>query len=488
MFTDIVGYTAMGQRNESLSLALVDEQRKLLRPILNRHNGREVKTMGDAFLVEFPSALDAVRCGYDVQRAAREFNISVPDEGRLHLRIGIHLGDVVESQGDVSGDAVNVASRIEALAESGGVCLTRQVYDHVLNKFELPLISLGPKSLKNVSMPMEVYRMVMPWDDERQVLTTQLNKRRIAVLPFANLSQDQNDEYFADGMTEEVISTISKIEEIEVISRTSMMQYKKAPKPIKEVSRELDVGTVLEGSVRKAGNRLRVTVQMIDAERDRHVWADSYDRDLQDIFAIQSDIARRVAEALQVRLLSADRKRLEKPPTSNVEAYNLYLKGKFYSSRGSEEGFKRAIVYYEQAIEIDSNFALAYAELAYSYVQLGFFGMLPSREAGVTAKKYVEEAIRIDDSLAYAHLVMGRIIRNYDWDFAAAAREIMRAIELNPNLAEAYATVPSLCYLAGASTKLSRRSSVLWNLTHFQDGRPSMQASSTFTQVVMTTR
>jgi len=163
MFTDMVGYTALAQANESLSLALVEEQRRLIRPILSRHSGKEIKTIGDAFLIEFPSALDAVRCAYDIQRATREFNISLPDERRIHLRVGIHLGDVVESQGDISGDAVNIASRIEPLAESGGVCLTQQVYDQVKNKFELPLSSLGPKSLKNVATLVEVYKMSMPW-------------------------------------------------------------------------------------------------------------------------------------------------------------------------------------------------------------------------------------------------------------------------------------------------------------------------------------
>jgi adenylate cyclase len=205
MFTDLVGYTALGQRNESLSLALVDEQRKLIRPILNRHNGREVKTIGDAFLVEFSSALEATRCAYDIQRAIKEFNISLPEERRVHLRIGVHLGDVLDSEGDVSGDAVNVASRIKDLADDGDVCLTRQVYDHVQNKFELPLKSLGPRSLRNVNTPVEVYRMQMPWGEKRVGQPAELDKKRIAVLPFANMSPDPADEYFADGLTEELI-------------------------------------------------------------------------------------------------------------------------------------------------------------------------------------------------------------------------------------------------------------------------------------------
>jgi KaiC/GvpD/RAD55 family RecA-like ATPase len=180
MFTDMVGYTALGQRNESLSLALVEEQRKLIRPILGRRNGREIKTMGDAFLVEFPSALEAVRCAYEIQRAVREFNVSLAEERRIHLRVGVHLGDVVGSEGDISGDAVNVASRIEPLAEDGGVCLSRQVYDQVQNKFELPLRSLGSKALKNVKAPVEVYRMVMPWFEEVVAgAKSELDKNRV---------------------------------------------------------------------------------------------------------------------------------------------------------------------------------------------------------------------------------------------------------------------------------------------------------------------
>src|SRR5437660_10020858 len=188
MFTDMVGYTSLGQRNESLSLALVDEQRKLIRPILNRHDGREVKTMGDSFLVEFSSAMDAVRCAYDIQRTTREFNFSAPAEQKLHLRIGAHLGDVVESQGDISGDAVNIASRIEPLAEDGGVCLTRQVYDQVRNEFELPLTSLGSRSLKNLSSSVGVYKMVLPWATTVPISLGAHDTRRIAVLPLASIT------------------------------------------------------------------------------------------------------------------------------------------------------------------------------------------------------------------------------------------------------------------------------------------------------------
>src|SRR5207247_6975414 len=216
-----------------------DEQRELLRPVFIRHDGREVKTIGDAFLVAFPSALSAVKCGYEIQKTTKEFNNSLPEERRVHLRIGIHLGDVVESQGDISGDAVNVASRIEQLAEDGGVCLTRQVYDHVQNKFELPLNSLGLRSLKNVNAPVEVFKIEMPWHEERAPQPTQFDMNRIAVLPFVNMSPDPGDEYFADGITEELIDRLSQLSELRVIARTSMMIYKRKEKKASEIAKEL---------------------------------------------------------------------------------------------------------------------------------------------------------------------------------------------------------------------------------------------------------
>ena len=301
MFTDMTGYTALGQHDESLSLALVEEQRKMLRPVFKRHGGREVKTMGDAFLVEFSNALESVRCAYDAQRASREFNISRPREKRLTLRIGLHLGDVVESDGDISGDAVNVASRIQSEVEDEGVCLTRQVYDHVQNKFELPLKSIGIRSLKNVRTPIEVYKIELPWEREQMYQAGQVDHNRIAVLPFASFSPDPKDSYFADGITDEIISTLSGVSGLNVISRTSVMGYKGTAKKVKEIGNELGVGSVLEGSFRKAGKTIRVTAQLIGVGDEQHLWAQSYDRNLDDVFAVQTDIARQVRTRFESR-------------------------------------------------------------------------------------------------------------------------------------------------------------------------------------------
>jgi adenylate cyclase len=438
MFTDMVGYTALGQSNESLSLALVEEQRKLIRPILGKHNGREVKTMGDAFLVEFASALEAVRCAYDIQRAIRDFNFSLPEDRRIHLRVGVHLGDIVESQGDISGDAVNVASRIETLAEDGGVWLTRQVYDQVVNKLDLPLAGVGTKRLKNVSTPIEVYKVVMPWSETKESPVARLDRNRVAVLPFANMSPDPADEYFADGLTEEIISTLSKVEGIDVISRMSVMQYRKNPKPIREISGELGVARVLEGSVRKAGKRLRITVQMVDATSDRHLWVESYDRELEDIFVIQSDIAQRVARALKAKAHPVSQEGPTRRSRATTEAYEMYLRGRYFWNRGTMDWFMKALEQFEGAIEKDPQYAPAYSGLADTYLLLGRNGHVTPKFAYPKAVQYASKALALDDTLAQPHVALAAIRQEYEWKWEEAESEFKLAIEANPSYATAH--------------------------------------------------
>jgi adenylate cyclase len=439
MFTDMVGYTALGQRNESLSLALVEEQRKLVRPILSRHNGREIKTIGDAFLVEFPNALDAVRCAYDIQRATRELNISLQPEQRLHLRIGVHDGDVIESEGDISGDTVNVASRIEPLAEDGGVCLSRQVYDHVQNKLELRFESLGQKYLKNVIKPLELYKIIFPWDEPGKTTSTpQLDKRRIVILPLASFSPDKNDEYLADGMTEELISSVSSITELTVIARTSAMSYKGTNKKAKEIGTELEAGTVLDGSVRKAGNRLRVTVQLMDVGSQANLWGRSYDRDSSDLFAVQSEIAKEVAGVLKVQMLPSVERHLEKRPTSNTEAYTLYLKGRQYWRERTKEGNDKAVELLQKATTLDPKFALAYAALADCYIIYGNRQWRLPTDAFPRAKEYALKAIELDPLIAEAHTALAAVKATHEYDWRGGEAELKRAIELNPSYAIAH--------------------------------------------------
>jgi TolB-like protein/Tfp pilus assembly protein PilF len=440
MFTDVVGYTLLGQKNESLSLSLLEDQRKLIRTSLNRHNGREVKTIGDAFLIEFPSALDAVKCAHDIQRTARELNLSTTEDRRLHLRIGIHLGDVVESEGDISGDAVNVASRIGPFAENGGISLSRQVYDQVQNKFELPLTSLGTKTLKNVGTPVELYKVTLPWQEERMSSTAQLDKKRIAVLPFANISPNPSDEYFSDGMTEELIATLSRIRNLGVIARTSVIRYKGLTKPVVEIGRELNVGTVLEGSVRVAGKKLRITAQLIDAGTEEHLWSETYDRNLEDAFSIQSEIAKRIARALKVRVLQSETLRLEKKATGIPEAYSLYLKGRHSLNTRTEKGLKDAIQKFESSIKRDPKFALAYTGLADAYSILASYSLeyVPPKEGFPKAKTAAEKALSLDDHLAEAHASLGLVKFYYEWDWNGAEAEFKKALELNPGYAQAH--------------------------------------------------
>jgi adenylate cyclase len=433
MFTDMVGYTALGQKNESLSLALVEEQRKLIRPILNRHDGREVKTMGDSFLVEFSSALNAVRCAYDIQRTAREYNISLPEQRRVHLRIGVHLGDVINFQGDISGDAVNVASRINHLADDGAVCLTRQVYDQVQNKFELPLKSLGPTSLKNVNTPVEVYRMEMPWDEKRGAQTAKLDKKRIAVLPFANMSPDPADEYFADGLTEELISKLSLMKGLRVIARTSVMNYKKKEKRISEIGTELGVGSIVEGSFRKAGNKIRVTTQLIDVMDEHHVWAQSYDRNIDDVFAVQTDIAKQVTDALKVKILDAEIDGIDRKPTESTKAYTLYLRGRHHFNRRGVEDIKNALEYFDQAVREDARFALGYVGLADCYEGLSSL-RIDSAANRDKAKIAIAKGLELDGDLAEAHATRGLVLLD-DFNLKEAESELRKAIELKPGYA-----------------------------------------------------
>jgi len=438
MFTDLVGFTALSQRNESVALSILDEQRELLRPVFIRHDGREVKTIGDAFLVEFPSALSAVKCAYEIQKTTKEFNNSLPEERRVHLRIGIHLGDVVESQGDISGDAVNVASRIESLADSGGVCLTRQVYDQVQNKFELPLISLGTRLLKNVSSSMEVYKMVMPWDATVAALSGRRDASRIAILPFANISPDPADEYFADGMTDELIAVLSKIGGLRVVARTSVMRFKGEKATANRIGQELKVGSLIEGSVRKSKDQVRITVQLVDTESEVQLWTETYNRNLQDIFSVQSDIAQQVAKALEVRLGVRENSALRREQTQNPEAYSFYLKGRHRWNLRSENEINRAIKYFEEAIGRDPGYALAYAGLADCYSILGYYAFRRPVAVYPRAKELAEKALSLNESIAEPHASLGEVLMQYFFDWKKAGSELDRALELNPSYATAH--------------------------------------------------
>ena len=430
MFTDTVGFTALSQRNETLSLELLDEQRAMLRPIFQRHGGKEVKTLGDGFLVEFTNALEAVRCAYEIQRMSREANYSRPSERQILLRVGVHLGDVVETGGDISGDAVNIASRVEPLADAGGVCITRQVYDQVQNKFELPLMSLGARPLKNVNTPLEVFKIVMPWTEGGGARLSEVDRNRIAILPLANFSPAAGDEYFADGMTDEIISTVSGISGLSVISRTSAMRYKQTSKSMTEIGRELRAGKLLEGSVRKYGNRVRITVQLIDSERDAHLWAQSYDGSLDDVFETQSDIARKIAEALKLPSPRAG------AGPESPEVHALCLRARTLYNKATRESNEQATLLFEDALKIDPDSARATAGLAICYADAAGWGSIDLKEGYDKARALARRALELDETLPEAHVALGNMLMLDD--YPGAEVELKKALSLNPSLADAH--------------------------------------------------
>jgi adenylate cyclase len=349
MFTDMVGFTASAQSDESMALDLLREQEDPLRPLFIQYPGREVKSTGDGFLVEFDSALRAVQCAIGIQRAIAQHD-SLPGTKSVLLRIGVHLGDVEERGTDIFGDSVNLASRIEPLADPGGICITEPVFGQVRNKISERIEKLGPANLKNVTFPIDGYRVALGSMNSEQHLGSSL-RSRLAILPLVNISPDPNDAYFAGGLTEELIPTLSKDRELRVIARTLVSQYKATSMNVTQIGTELGVGSVLEGSIRKDGNRLRITLQLIDSSTQEHIWANIYDRELDDVFGIQRDIAEHTAVGLKVGLLGPERASLEKKPTSNYEAYELYLKGTHAAHLPANEARAHAIKLSEQAIQ-----------------------------------------------------------------------------------------------------------------------------------------
>jgi adenylate cyclase len=482
MFTDMVGYSALTQTNEALALDLLDEHRKILRPFFLKHEGREIETAGDSFFVEFNSAVEATHCAIEIQTALHERNQQVPAERQILLRIGLHIGDVVYMENHVHGDGVNIAARIEPLAPAGGICISEDVTRQIRNKVPYPMIQLGAEKLKNISMPVNIYQIALPWlagqktkrrPGRRKMLVygiallalavigsgaffyfksyspkviaadsgpVTFPRVRLAVLPLSNISKNPQDEFFADGMTEELISSLSKISGLNVIARTSIMKYKDTDKDIRQISNELMVGTVLEGSVRKVDNKARITVQLIDAASQEHIWSMDYDRELKDIFMIQSEIAQNVANELKVRLVGSEKQMLEKNQTENMPAFQENLIGKQFMNRRTSENIQTAITHFEKAIKYDPAYALPYANAAYCYTLIGVagYGNAPRTETVAKAKRAIAKALKIDPSLAEAHAALGYIRFRIDWDWEGAEQALKEAIALQPSYATAH--------------------------------------------------
>jgi adenylate cyclase len=435
MFTDMVGFTTAAQSDEAKALETLREQEELVRPVLATHHGRSVKSTGDGLLAEFDSALHAVQCAIAIHEAIRERNAN-PGVAPFYLRVGVHLGDVEERGGDIFGDAVNIAARIEPLALPGGICVSGPVFDQVRNKLATRFEKLPPTDLKHVRVPVDLYRVALPWDPTESAASP-AQRSRLAVLPLSNISPDPHDEYIADGLTEELITVLSKLSGVRVIARTSVNQYKSTTKPVSQIGTELGVGSVLEGSVRKAGNRVRITLQLIDVGTQEHLWANTYDRELDDVFAIQTDIAERTAHGLRVELVGPQRSATTPAPSVNVAAYDAYLKGLHAASSVGLDSVERAVPFFEEAIRLDPEMAAAYAGLANTYVKLSGDTLAPS-VAFPRAKELLAKALELDPNASDAHTAAGNLAlqREQAWDVAES--EFRIAIRLNPSDAEAH--------------------------------------------------
>jgi adenylate cyclase len=437
MFTDLAGFTALSQKDESAALQLLDDQERLVRPVLAAHHGRKVKAIGDGLLIEFPDALDAVECGIALQHRVHDRNgraESVP----LLMRIGIHLGDVQRHGSDILGDAVNIASRVEPLADPEGVCLSYPVYDQVRNKVASQLEKLGPMILKGVQDAVDIYRVVFPWTQQATTPAGPLLPR-LAILPFASISPDPKDEYFADGLTEELTSVLAQITGLRVIARSSVSQYKRTTRPAAQIGAELRVKSLLEGSVRKEGDHLRISVQLTDVGSQEQVWAETYERRLEGVFALQTEVAQKVAAALQVNVRTTEKARLEQRPAVHPDSFLAYLKGRSaFLSEWTEENFREAKRQFELAIAIDPTNARAYCGLSDATRWLGVnYEAASEADWDRASRSAVRRALELDYGLAEAHCSLGGILVD-DYDYAGAQKELELAISLSPSYSQAH--------------------------------------------------
>jgi adenylate cyclase len=441
---DVVGYSRLMERDETGTLAALKSRRKeILQPLVSKHHGRIIKLMGDGVLVEFGSAVNAVNCAVELQKAMDLANADADGDRRIVLRAGINLGDVMVEGSDLYGDGVNIAARLESLSEPGGLCISGSVFEHVTGKLPHLFVSLGPQKLKNIDRLIQVYRLAGINGSGAVTSAIELplpDKPSIVVLPFSNMSADAEQAYFVDGLTEDLITDLSKVPELFVIARNSSFSYKGKSIDARQIARELGVKYVLEGSVRRVTNRVRINAQLIDAAVGGQIWADRYDRDLSDIFAAVDEVIGKIVEALVGKLTAASLKERYRP--ANLEAYDLCLRGRAEWAHSAEAGVD-AIPLFERAIALDPNYAEAYRWLAISQIYAwSHFGrpMDPLRQLSMASAK---RAVELDPNDSGAHWVLAyALLFERRWDESATEFEI--ALRLNPNDADVWAEFADL--------------------------------------------
>lgn len=451
---DVVGFSRLMGEDETGTLNALNLHRaELVHPTVAEHRGRIVKLMGDGALVEFSSVVDAVECAVAVQLGMAERNADVAENKQITFRIGINLGDILIEGDDIYGDGVNVAARLEAEADPGGICVSSDAYRQVLGKIDLSFEDIGERALKNIAEPVRAYR----WKNGKAAAPSKTalvpepyapDKPSIAVLPFDNMSNDPEQEYFSDGLVEDLITDISKISGLFVIARNSSFSFKGQSRDVKEIAKKLGVKHVVEGSVRKMGARLRINAQLIDAATGGHLWAERYDGDVENIFEFQDDIRDQIVAALKVSLTPAEQSDAQRHLTDSIEAYELFLRARTMFFQFNPQAFDECRSLYEQAIEIDPNFAAAYANLVMP-LQTGWSFAWPGYDDALEkALNYAEKAVELDSNLGLAHARLGWVqgfMRQHD----AGVESFERAIELSPNDAEAHAYFAQLLNWVG---------------------------------------
>jgi len=478
---DVVGFSRLTGVDEDRTLARLRALRSdLIDPTIAVHNGRVVKRTGDGAIVEFRSVVDAVRCAVEIQNAMVERNAGVPEDRRIEFRIGVHLGDVVEeSDGDLMGDGVNIAARLEGIAEAGAICLSEDAYRQVRARLDLAVGDLGPKQLKNIAEPMRVYslrvglpaqpKLAAPAEAAKTEPPPTLalpDKPSIAVLPFQNMSGDASQEYFVDGMVEDIITGLSRIKWLFVIARNSSFTYKGKAVDIRQVGRELGVRYVLEGGVRKAGNRLRITAQLIEAETGAHIWADRFDGSLDDVFELQDQITDKVVGIVEPSLQRSEIERARQKHPENLGAHEFYLRAVPYFGSRKPADARIAADFLEKALALDPHYAVAHALLAHCYQILFLQGGFDEarKEAGL---RHAREAIASDVDDANALAIAGLVIGHLGKDHVTAARAIERALSINASSAAAHYSAAHVYTLSGDYAKATAHADRALRLSPF---------------------
>ena len=496
MFTDMVGYSALAQRDDKVALELLEEHRRLLREIFPRFHGTEIKTIGDAFLVEFGSALEAAQCAIEIQRTLAKRNHDVTSDRRIELKIGIHIGDVMHRDGDVYGDGVNIASRIEQLAGAGGICVSMDVERQIRNALEARFEKFGTADLKNIKLPMDLFRIVLPWEKGAEPSAARASKKSpilvpvavlvilallagwwfmqrsnknqqpaathavpaapanapdqksVAVLPFVNLSDDKGSEYFSDGVSEELLTVLQKIPGMHVAARTSAFSFKGKNATAQEIGQKLGVAYLVDGSVRKSGDAVRIAARLARADSGQELWSENFTRNLKDVFAVQSELAETIVAQVRDRLtggaagsaakekIQAEVQAAEKGGTKNVEAHELYLQGRFYENRHSDKSAREALAAYQHAVELDPRFARAWAGVARTHTWIAGFATEGGQKTFdahlASARDAIARALAIEPDLPDALYARAWIETNFDFNWSAATQTVSKAMALAP--------------------------------------------------------